>query len=74
MKTNGNDFTNPVSLPSAMYTCGLTKREFFAAMAMQGFIASEFYMSGKNVHETRTAEHAVSYADALIEELNKEVK
>ena len=47
---------------------GLTKREYFAAMALQGALANKF------AHE-RTIEmitkSAVKLADALIEELNK---
>ena len=45
---------------------GLTKREYFAAMAMRGLLSGsciEFY-------ET-TANDAVGYADALLEELSK---
>ena len=44
---------------------GLTKREYFAAMAMQGILSQ---------HDSRpsyTATLAVEYADALINELNK---
>jgi hypothetical protein len=47
---------------------GLTKREYFAAMALQGVLAN------KSAHE-RTIEmitkSSVRLADALIEELNK---
>lgn len=46
---------------------GLTKREYFAAMAMQGII-------GKlNVHEYKDmAEYAVNAADALLAKLSNE--
>lgn len=51
---------------SPMYP-GLTKREFFAAMAMQGFIA--------RARDSETwrgvAESAIGLADALIAELSK---
>jgi hypothetical protein len=44
---------------------GLTKREYFAAMALQGLLA--------NRHEDYLlTEKAVMYADALIEQLNKQ--
>lgn len=48
---------------------GLTKREYFAAMAMQGWLS-------KNPQTVFTdysliASHAVGYADALIEQLNQ---
>lgn len=48
---------------------GLTKREQFAAMAMQGLLAtgvSDF------IAMDRIAERSVQQADALIEALNKE--
>jgi hypothetical protein len=44
---------------------GLTKREYFAAMAMQGILNSEF------LDIKRFAKLAVEAADALIAELNK---
>lgn len=46
---------------------GLTKREFFAAMAMQGFCStSELDQTGAKI-----AMWSVSQADLLIKELNK---
>jgi hypothetical protein len=56
---------------------GLTKREYFAAMAMQGIIASNDETFAQiavnyNVPVTQiTAEVAVGFADGLIEALNK---
>jgi hypothetical protein len=44
---------------------GLTKREYFASMAMQGLLGL-----GGVVYQS-TVKSAVEYADALIEELNK---
>ena len=53
---------------------GLSKRELFAAMAMQGMVSSG-YDSGdvRSVKDWRChlAHDAVRYADALIEALNK---
>lgn len=46
---------------------GLTKREYFAAMAMQAILSIPSFQTKK---ETATA--AVQMADALILELNKE--
>lgn len=46
---------------------GLTKREYFAALALQGILACPT-ISGI------TVEGAVKLADKLIEELNKEIK
>lgn len=49
---------------------GLTKRELFAAMAMQGILAnSEITKSHKDLNIEKTA---IKCADALINELNKE--
>jgi len=44
-------------------TSGLTKREYFAAMAMQGLLSNP-----NTIFETQ---YAVIIADALIAELNK---
>lgn len=57
---------------------GLTKRELFAAMAMQGCMSNEKMviasMSALNTKDTcmSIAKYAVLFADALINELNKE--
>lgn len=47
---------------------GLTKREYFAAMAMQG-MASEYL--GLQSGDEELAARSVRYADALIKELAK---
>jgi hypothetical protein len=66
-KTRPDDAAFPQN-PHTLLDTGLTKREYFAAMALQGFIA--------NPDNLQTAERfafaAVKMADALIEELNKE--
>ena len=49
---------------------GLTKREYFAAMAMTGYLAS--VPTDTIERPEYAASHAVQYADALINELNKE--
>jgi hypothetical protein len=46
---------------------GLTKREYFAAMAMQGLISNELTIQGPD----GLSIDAVKYADALIEQLNR---
>lgn len=46
---------------------GLTKREYFAAMAMQGAVASNYVFHSPQ----ELAQYAVSTADTLIAELNK---
>jgi hypothetical protein len=47
---------------------GLTKREYFASMAMQGIISNK---DGLDIKIERIVESAVDTADDLIEELNK---
>lgn len=72
--TNGNDFVNMTedcykdnTSGKLVYSYGLTKRELFAAMAMQGMLAY-----GENNYDPCV--YAASYADRLIAELNKEVQ
>lgn len=71
MKTHSNEPINSIpdlnNHPSDWY--GLTKREYFAAMAMQGIISNpnNHYVTSYSI-----AERAVQIADALIEQLNKQ--
>lgn len=60
-KTNPDEPINPVT---SIYTNGLTKREYFAAMALQAYCQ-------RSVKEDTAAQWAVEAADALIKELNK---
>lgn len=48
---------------------GLTKREYFAALAMQGLCACS--IAGGHKAFQNLAMESVMYADALIKELNK---
>ncbi len=57
----GNSFHQP----------GLTKREYFAAMAMQGLLASYAGCETKPAYDAIGA-LSTKYADALIEHLNKQ--
>lgn len=76
MKTEANEAANPTTTANYMgandgNTPGLTKREYFAAMAMQGVVMQGEHTT--NSHRTEfTAKDAVQYADALIEALNAE--
>ena len=64
--TNSTDPNLPDFVKSALNRPnGLTKREYFAAMAMQGLLANDSGLI------TSKARDAVKAADALIEELNK---
>jgi hypothetical protein len=65
METKPNESAFPV--PQVLHL-GLTKREYFAAMALQGIIANK---DGLDIKIERIVESAVDTADALIEELNK---
>jgi hypothetical protein len=63
-------FPQNIEHPDGNVTCkGLTKREYFAAMAMQGLLANSFRSPTSYIESN--AEYAVNYADALIAELNK---
>jgi hypothetical protein len=58
---------NDVADASNYYCMGLSKREYFAAIALQGIIAG----CDSHFQPELFAEYAVRYADALIKELNK---
>ena len=49
---------------------GLTKREYFAAMAASSLAGA--YSEYREAHAVQVAKHAVEVADALIEALNKD--
>jgi hypothetical protein len=78
-KTNGNDYASPIS-GSLIEKCGafnespfgLTKREYFAAMAMQGLLHNynSNGMYGNSVDYPMVHKQAVECADCLIAELN----
>jgi len=61
--TKPNDPAFPVSPSDYSAKHGLTKREYFAAMAMQGLLAD-----GKRSSDI--FESSVNFADMLIEKLN----
>ena len=72
--TNPNAFVSPSTHQNSDGTHdfninkGLTKREYFAAVAMQGFLADT---SGTLLNPEFVAKHSVAYADALINALNE---
>lgn len=79
MKITGNEPINPLHPDSSgndTDRSGLTIRQHFAAMAMQGF--ASIYLSQLN-NSTKSFDNpngmanlSVLFADALIEELNKD--
>lgn len=71
MKTEQNDIINAFEETDGSgghyHThMGLTKREYFAAMAMQGILSGK----GSTINPIRTANDAVMFADELIKALN----
>ena len=66
-------FVHPVTMPDGRVDGGLSLREYFAVMAMQGMIASgEEVSTTRKIHEHRNqklAKRAVEVADALISQL-----
>lgn len=82
--TNGNDFAHPTILEEEfsnyggangkrnVYYSGLTKREYFAAMAMQGILSNHLMIDNDiNGSFEWVAKASVNLSDALINELNK---
>ena len=67
-KTHGDSPINTIEYNNNYISTGLTKREYFAAMVMQGIIANK---DGLDIKIERIVESAVDTADALIDELNK---
>ena len=67
-ETKANESINRILYMDNYTSEGLTKREYFASMAMQGIIANK---DGLDIKIERIVESAVDTADALIEELNK---
>lgn len=72
MKTKPNDGINP----DGHRNFGLTKREHFAALAMQGMLANSFNDGATQPLSTasnlKIARMAVAQADTLIKALNEE--
>ena len=68
METKKNKSAFPIIAEDYIIDGGLTKREYFAAMALQGIIANK---DGLDIKIERIVESAVDTADALIEELSK---
>jgi len=66
METKPNEPIHTIEYNNNYISNGLTKREYFSAMALQGLLADRKLGS---IQEH--AEYAVKLADALIEELSK---
>lgn len=70
--TKPNDEAFPVAFNPGedLVNYGLTKLEYFAAMAMQGLLSAMTENTGLMPDET--ADEAIRYATALINKLNEE--
>ncbi len=64
MKTKPNEPIHTIEYNNNYISNGLTKREYFAVMALQGLL-------GNNNNYVYSVISAVEFADDLIEELNK---
>lgn len=69
--SRANDPSCPVTEASKYEFCGLTIREHFAGLAMQGMLAGENSWPESSTSARDLAVNAVKVADALIAELAK---
>lgn len=70
--SDGKLFENPYDegyITQCNPMIGLTKREYFAALAMQGLLAN--HGTERRVYHESVASEAVKSADALLNELSK---
>lgn len=70
MSTEPNESMHPIADNVLTWDKGLTKREYFAAMAMQG-ILSDRDNQGYTWNYEAMAADAVKMADQLIQQLNQ---
>jgi hypothetical protein len=76
MQTIGTEMAFPVPGSENNYMAeGMTKREYFAALALQGLLAGDVYevgdVDGFAGYAAHYSKSAVSHADALIAALNE---
>jgi hypothetical protein len=67
---NGN-LTGSSTSPFSSFEIGLTKREYFAAKAMQGIMANETTNPASERHFDYRATQAIKMADALLKALEQ---
>ena len=68
MKTNPDHSINKIEWGVQIDEIGLTKREYFAGLAMQGILSN---FAAKNLEASSVSKESLFHADALIKELNK---
>lgn len=77
MTTNGNKPAFPIHPDwrsiNDKSDLGITKREYFAAIAMQGLIASGYYNNNQEGIRGNVSK-SLEYADELIKQLNEPAK
>ena len=66
--TNPNEPINTIDYTASYTSGGLTKREYFASMAMQGILSNP---NNHSFTQKAIAISSVEMADALIKELNE---
>jgi len=67
--SNGDSPANPINSAMGLKYEGLTKREYFAGLAMQGLIS--YYGSENNTAPEACAKRTLEMTDALLKELEK---
>lgn len=68
---NGNDSAQPVANEFSSESWGLTKREYFAGLAMQAWIQHHGSRGDYGYSDAEMAKTSKSSADALLKELDK---
>lgn len=68
---NGKEPINPVDFNKNYSYNGLTKREYFAGLAMQGLISSNQHLSLSKEEAIVVASQSIQFADELLKQLEK---
>lgn len=63
--------SNQPAFPIIGEAPGLTKREYFAAMFLQGILANSYKESDSGRWMEISTEHSIKLADTLLEQLSK---
>lgn len=66
-----DDAAHPIVDTYGLREFGLTKRELFASMALQGMLANDRYWTGSDAMYEAAAADACSFADALLTALTE---
>ena len=69
---NSDKSAFPVSLANKSLSKGITKREYFAAQALQGLLANQYQCPRDPDDFQEIAEKSIAAADALLEELGND--